>query len=365
MVSLHQGKSPLYSLLPTSSSHQPAEPTAEMGCFPNPKALANRLPLPAETQAINAALDRDVLSEGFRRGAFPPLLREMNVTRNFGEFARMIAFAVDSSQLAIDWRNCASHKKRLAKLDLKMTIKMAQRLAHELGPNAAPKNKEAELRQSVILRSIYGDNYANDTPSNSSHSPPHEHVQMAPMPKPGSAQASLMQEFRNTWSSHPMVGHMPDLPLKARCPTGMLFAPAEPNPAVAPVNLELERKLALEEELRGLMSSGTDVLAFRYRDFLTIHPLRTGERMSQYHTSLLANQWVNNDDMSEEARVIRFAKKKWYMYWQKEDKPKALETMKTHEATMPTRHGIVTNNNMQAQRRATNAPTTPTYGVRF
>lgn len=92
--------------------------------------------------------------------------------------------------------------------------------------------------------------------------------------------------------------------------------------------VEQERKKRLKAELLDEQMNGSDILAYRYREYLEIYALDKGERMSIYHTSLLANQIANESDTSDGAMAVRHAKKNWYNYWTVKDKAMVIKLLK-------------------------------------
>lgn len=89
-----------------------------------------------------------------------------------------------------------------------------------------------------------------------------------------------------------------------------------------------ERKEKLKRELEAEMKvPDTDILAYRYRDYMEIHPLRSGERLSPYHLGLLANQTLEGRSR-DEVMAIRYAKQKWWNYWTVKDKQMVIEMLR-------------------------------------
>jgi hypothetical protein len=92
---------------------------------------------------------------------------------------------------------------------------------------------------------------------------------------------------------------------------------------------EAERKERLRAEILAEIATGADVLAYRFREYNeVVHKQAEGEVGSAYHQNLLANKIIAHDDQSEDARVVRFAKSRWWNYWTKDDKDIAKEAMK-------------------------------------
>lgn len=79
-----------------------------------------------------------------------------------------------------------------------------------------------------------------------------------------------------------------------------------------------QRKAELQEELRHLLRTEPDaVLAHRYRDYVEAFPLPPGEKMSSFHLGLLANEKMPEEgDMRDHAVAVRYAKAKWWNYWE-------------------------------------------------
>jgi hypothetical protein len=97
--------------------------------------------------------------------------------------------------------------------------------------------------------------------------------------------------------------------------------------------LEAERKARIRSEIISEIAAGADVLAYRLRDYNDVMPnLSPCERNCQYHSQLLANKVVAQNDVSEEARVVRFAREKWWNYWMWKDFDMAKEAMGRAEA---------------------------------
>jgi hypothetical protein len=75
------------------------------------------------------------------------------------------------------------------------------------------------------------------------------------------------------------------------------------------------------------------VLAYRLREYNEVMPnLAFCEQNSQYHSQLLANEFVAEDDASEDARIVGFAKERWWNYWTWRDIGVAREAMRRAEA---------------------------------
>jgi hypothetical protein len=92
--------------------------------------------------------------------------------------------------------------------------------------------------------------------------------------------------------------------------------------------LEALRKQQLRTEILAEIASGADILAYRYNEYLDVFPLEQHQTKSKYHRNLLANSIIEDDDASETARAVRFAKNKWWNYWTKNDETCVLEAMK-------------------------------------
>lgn len=142
---------------------------------------------------------------------------------------------------------------------------------------------------------------------------------------------------------------------KAPEPKPVYKAP-EPKPVKTPEQIEYERKLAayeawkfekdrqdrlkaerkakLKEELDAEMRiHGNDVLAYRYRDYMEIYPCAPGMRTSTYHLRLLANQAIEDNDRSEEAMAVRYAKEKWWNFWAVGDRKMVVELLREKKKT--------------------------------
>lgn len=92
---------------------------------------------------------------------------------------------------------------------------------------------------------------------------------------------------------------------------------------------ERERKERIKKELEVEMKiPGNDILAYRYHDYMEMHPRKSGERLSAYHTGLLANQKLEDRDRSESAMAIRYAKEKWWNYWTVKDKQMVIDILR-------------------------------------
>ncbi|KAJ4288940.1 hypothetical protein N0V90_011281 [Kalmusia sp. IMI 367209] len=99
---------------------------------------------------------------------------------------------------------------------------------------------------------------------------------------------------------------------------------------------DLERKRRAEEdrtakvksELKAEMYKGNQVLAYRYRDYMALYPCRGQERLSSYYLNLLANQQIQEDDQSDGAMAVRYAKEKWFMYWTAEQKEMVMQIVR-------------------------------------
>ncbi|KAJ4354188.1 uncharacterized protein N0V89_005921 [Didymosphaeria variabile] len=91
--------------------------------------------------------------------------------------------------------------------------------------------------------------------------------------------------------------------------------------------IKKERKKKLKDELDAEMRLGNDVLNYRYRDYVEVYPLSRTERMSPYHLNLLANQVIQENDRSEEAMAVRYAKKNFENLWTVKDKPLVIKEM--------------------------------------
>lgn len=104
-------------------------------------ALASRTPSPAsdadqhkkQVQAqlfvINAQLDKEFAAEPSSEFY---LLRHYNGQSSTGDFHRMVKFASSEWQMFVRWRNCGSHKARLAKIDLSDPKKALESMATEI-----------------------------------------------------------------------------------------------------------------------------------------------------------------------------------------------------------------------------------------
>lgn len=71
--------------------------------------------------------------------------------------------------------------------------------------------------------------------------------------------------------------------------------------------IEKERLAQLKVEIDAAMKvPGNNILAFRYRDYLKIYPVKDGSRLSTYHLNLLANQNIQDgNEHSEDASTLR------------------------------------------------------------
>ncbi|KAF1965399.1 hypothetical protein BU23DRAFT_627702 [Bimuria novae-zelandiae CBS 107.79] len=93
--------------------------------------------------------------------------------------------------------------------------------------------------------------------------------------------------------------------------------------------LKHERHTKMKAELDAEMKiPDNDVLAYRYRDYLEIYPCQEGERKSMYHLKLLANQVIPEDERSEEAMAIWYAREKWWNFWTVRDKQMIIEELR-------------------------------------
>jgi len=92
---------------------------------------------------------------------------------------------------------------------------------------------------------------------------------------------------------------------------------------------EAEREARLRAEILAEMAAGADVLAYRFREYNeVVQKLGESESGSEYHQKLLANTIIKHDDQGEDARVVRFAKSRWWNYWTKAEKEVAKEAMR-------------------------------------
>lgn len=105
--------------------------------------------------------------------------------------------------------------------------------------------------------------------------------------------------------------------------------------------LEKDRKTKLKDELDAEMRLGNNVLAYRYRDYLKVNPLRGTERPSTYYLSLLANQTIDENDKGQEAMAVRYAKEKWENYWAVQDKATVIKLLQDKVKTQT--YGILEN----------------------
>jgi hypothetical protein len=90
---------------------------------------------------------------------------------------------------------------------------------------------------------------------------------------------------------------------------------------------EAQRRDIIIAEIRAEIAAGADVLAYRYNEFLDVFPLKKNECTSRYYRDLIANGVISDDDNSEAARTVRFAKSKWWNYWTAKDKGYVVEAM--------------------------------------
>jgi len=91
---------------------------------------------------------------------------------------------------------------------------------------------------------------------------------------------------------------------------------------------EVEKKATIKRELDTMIKEGVDVLACRYHEYLEIYPCEWGSRPSPYHVNLLANQPLEPFDTSVKATAVRYAKEKWYNYWDIKDMDMVTELVK-------------------------------------
>jgi hypothetical protein len=91
------------------SSSPPPESTHERNMLAALRALYD---------AINALLDQEVAAEKHPIDKPPRLLRLFKMENNVGGFANIVDFACTPWQMMVNWRNCATHKERLAVMNL-------------------------------------------------------------------------------------------------------------------------------------------------------------------------------------------------------------------------------------------------------
>ncbi|KAL5433152.1 hypothetical protein PMIN07_007849 [Paraphaeosphaeria minitans] len=129
---------------------------------------------------------------------------------------------------------------------------------------------------------------------------------------------------------------------------------------------EAERKKRLKAELTAEMRKGDEVLTYRYREYLEVHPLPKDERPNGYYLSFLANQVVEERDQTEGAMAVRYAKEKFWNQWKIKDKLTVIELLREKAkkqdhgmvADMKTGGYLITADDIQAIRR-----TAPLYAA--
>lgn len=91
---------------------------------------------------------------------------------------------------------------------------------------------------------------------------------------------------------------------------------------------QAKRKARLTREIQAEIRDGNDVLAYRYREYIEVYPAGRHERLSGYYLKLLANALIEEDDLSEAAAAVKYAKEQWFNYWTIRDKDMVIALVK-------------------------------------